>query len=538
MVQDVPYDVWRHITSFLSPDEVKQLYTVNRTLFSLAMDQRYKEAVIGFLFHPDTERSLTRLMWVVASRCFDKLTPKIRYPEIAARVRNLVLKPGHICKFVLESKSKQLERKIGHKFHRLQKTLDIPSPLAHRVVKHPMDGKSAKKNTLKIMKHLLGLISLEVIMTAENHRTFRDARIEFLSPAWQAFRGCLRSLNLQVPLEDVEKFLPPKEITVENLRTVSLKIDCSLQYNDPQSLVMDVVLPFLHNHHRTLRTLTIEANDRFDLYPLLGKLPAMPCLTSFKIRQHFTTTVRNPTDFRGLQVFLSTHRLQLIHFCFELHPHYAQFPMPEAFFSYACFKVILPKLERLSLSLSYFPDNYLNSMTTYVHHLASSLLSLDIHHHFWDREQVRTLAKGFLVNAPLRELKLFVLIFEPSLLSALATHLPNLETLNVGFKQVGPNGYVATVPFSREQIPAVRFYFTSSVLSTWRASSPLTQFTHEISSLDLTQWRLRTLYIKPGLNLINSVRDNCKAALVKALPNAETFCGLTGKEYVASKEFI
>ena len=62
MVQDVPYDVWRHITSFLSPDEVERLYTVNRMLFSLAMDQRYKEAVIGFLYHPDTERSLTRLM--------------------------------------------------------------------------------------------------------------------------------------------------------------------------------------------------------------------------------------------------------------------------------------------------------------------------------------------------------------------------------------------------------------------------------------------------------------------------------------------
>jgi hypothetical protein len=62
MVQDVPSHIWRYITSFLSPDEVKQLYTVNRMLFCLAMDQRYKEAFIGRLFHPDTERGLTRLM--------------------------------------------------------------------------------------------------------------------------------------------------------------------------------------------------------------------------------------------------------------------------------------------------------------------------------------------------------------------------------------------------------------------------------------------------------------------------------------------
>ena len=42
------YDIWLHIISFLNSDEVWQLLSVNRTLFSIAMAEHYETTYIGF----------------------------------------------------------------------------------------------------------------------------------------------------------------------------------------------------------------------------------------------------------------------------------------------------------------------------------------------------------------------------------------------------------------------------------------------------------------------------------------------------------
>jgi len=45
---ELPYDVWLLITSFLTRNEVWRLLSVNRTLFSIAMDGHYGTTYIGF----------------------------------------------------------------------------------------------------------------------------------------------------------------------------------------------------------------------------------------------------------------------------------------------------------------------------------------------------------------------------------------------------------------------------------------------------------------------------------------------------------
>lgn len=63
-LEHVPYDVWRHIASFLPPVEVEQLYTLNRSLFNIAMDERYKATGFGLLFQRQTLRTLSQLVFV------------------------------------------------------------------------------------------------------------------------------------------------------------------------------------------------------------------------------------------------------------------------------------------------------------------------------------------------------------------------------------------------------------------------------------------------------------------------------------------
>ena len=61
---DVPYEVWQNIASFLTPQEVKNIYAVSRPLFSIAMEERYQCVYIGNLEDPQTIRSFQRLTFV------------------------------------------------------------------------------------------------------------------------------------------------------------------------------------------------------------------------------------------------------------------------------------------------------------------------------------------------------------------------------------------------------------------------------------------------------------------------------------------
>lgn len=62
LMQEIPYDVWRCIADFLPAEEVKGLYTVNRALLNISMDERYRVAYIGPLYDKVTEKNLNRLM--------------------------------------------------------------------------------------------------------------------------------------------------------------------------------------------------------------------------------------------------------------------------------------------------------------------------------------------------------------------------------------------------------------------------------------------------------------------------------------------
>lgn len=44
--QDLPFEIWLHIASFLPTDQLQRLCTVNRMLYGIAMSEKYK--VIDF----------------------------------------------------------------------------------------------------------------------------------------------------------------------------------------------------------------------------------------------------------------------------------------------------------------------------------------------------------------------------------------------------------------------------------------------------------------------------------------------------------
>ena len=59
---DIPFDVCCHIASFLSPENRRNLYPLNRAFYTIAMDERYQETHLGSELDEDIiSRGLSRL---------------------------------------------------------------------------------------------------------------------------------------------------------------------------------------------------------------------------------------------------------------------------------------------------------------------------------------------------------------------------------------------------------------------------------------------------------------------------------------------
>ena len=54
---ELPYDVWMLIVEYLPAHQVRRLYSVNRALFDIALDLRYKQVSLGVLPHQVMEET-------------------------------------------------------------------------------------------------------------------------------------------------------------------------------------------------------------------------------------------------------------------------------------------------------------------------------------------------------------------------------------------------------------------------------------------------------------------------------------------------
>ncbi|KDR76197.1 hypothetical protein GALMADRAFT_225877 [Galerina marginata CBS 339.88] len=498
MVVDLPYDVWLHVASYLSSEEVKRLYSVNRVLFNIAMDLLYNTGFIGSLFHSETHRALTRLI----------------VPDRAARVREFTFQPAGLCKMLLEPRAKQYERKFAFFYDGLSKTIaNRPSNTNSSRVQHPMPAEMARKNVIKIMGQMTSLESLKVtILSSDEHRYFNDMRTSFFDPGWTIFGSSLKDINLNIPLEDMERVLPdPRhhQGTLPKLETLSMSLRRAVPSTEACSILLGTILPFVDQNGNNLQSMVLSVAD-VDFSPLLLKIKHIRALSSFRMKLHFSTTVK--IDLTSLRHFLETHQSHLTSLSLDMVFGY-YVPQPEIFFAKECLGVKLPRLKTLSLRLHHFPPTYRVGTIPFVHQFRESLVSLDLESEplFWSLTELKDLLKEFKPNI-LQELSISVHVFEPALLSILFAKLPNLQALQLHFRLVLPEGYVA--------------------------GQQTLRFCEQMSHHSFPQWHLRSLNIKPGLHLINSMRDGYKRALVKSLPTVRLFCGLGREEYLSCTNFI
>ncbi|KAF8170428.1 hypothetical protein BJ912DRAFT_136982 [Pholiota molesta] len=526
--QDLPFDVWEHITTFLSPEETIRLLSVNCTLFTIAMNERYRTSRIETLLQTDTCRNLARLT----------------DPEVAYRVHRLILRPGHICRAVQDSENAKKKSKIATvpkfttKIHKiikaslLGKRKESPLVISHQ---RGVPAEVAAQNLLTIMGLLKELRSLVIDIHGSEHWCFQQTAIPFFPVGWSTFRTTLRSLELRVPVEDLVLILPNPSLDgiLPNLDTISLLINrASIATPQGGVILVEKILPFLQSHRRTLRSLTLENDhdmaERINLSPLLLEL-RLSSLTHFTLVQPFASTLEE-ADYTGLLRFFHMHSSHLTHFTIAtgLPSIFDAASQPYPFFSHECFATPLPQLEHLAVDYT-SPDAHdlealCDPMIRYIHQFKTTLVSLKLDTYYvWTLEDVRLLVEGFASSARLQRLDILAACFEPELLTVLAANLPHLEVLNISMLCVSPRGRVPFYPF---------------VVVSPDVPLDSRQFASNMRALSFPQWRLRNLNLQvsgSGPDARTAVyylkSDLSKSALLEALPNVEVFCGLSRHEY-------
>ncbi|KAF9528051.1 hypothetical protein CPB83DRAFT_365894 [Crepidotus variabilis] len=501
-MQDIPLEIWQHVTSFLTKEEVCQLYGVNHALYSIAMDQLYRECTIGSPLHAMTKRYLSRL----------------RDVEVARLVRKIQIAPDDLFRHIDMEKNSQRpipEAALIAALSNLHlRSRDEPQSRKLRLPGGPpkpnVKAMQSYNDILFIMSQLTSVTELELRVSKSEPRFFMalDLPSAIITPGWKTFGSTLRSLYIQAPVESLSYLLPlEKDLALPDLGELYLDLVRADLSTDVSLKLSSTILPFLRSQKDTITMLKLHFRDPIDIGSFLSNIPRMPNLHSFSLTQLTPNDELAEAGFHGLKRFLQTHARQLTSFDFESSASVADFqvvPPVDIFFANSSWSdTTLPALQLLGVDL--FPVGPNHGLINFIHRFATTLVSLKIYHHFFVHEDLAILLNCFRGDKPLRGLRISVKRFTPSIFTMFAACVPNLKNLQLHF------GVVAG---TLEQT----------------AGTDSDAFTNELSSLYFPKFKLQTLALEDMFRFGGEFYPR-RIALLKALPNVEILSGKTRLEY-------
>lgn len=249
---------------------------------------------------------------------------------------------------------------------------------------------------------------------------------------WTVFGHNLRVLILNVVLEGCEYILSPS-LTFSRLETLIINISKAYRTTDCSKIISNLLVPFVNNHHTTLRSFEVSSYDYFDLCVLFGGLQQSANLTQLKIDYRFASLELTNTS--GLHHLLQLHTTSLQEFNLQFRPVpdvFVEYPLPSKWFQQKFLQVKLPELQSLDLGMEYFATD-LHRTADYLKQYQNSLTSLALRSAVFTLFEVDILISAFAGTNHLRKLDIGVFHFSATLLDLLAMKLPCLHHLELGF---------------------------------------------------------------------------------------------------------
>ncbi|KAJ3727806.1 hypothetical protein C8R42DRAFT_348124 [Lentinula raphanica] len=283
----LPNDVWLQIIDYISPMAIQELYSVNSTFFNVAMDQRYQQISFSYLSR--------KMIWTLA---------RLKDPAVAKRVRILHLYP-HFIKDALDTMDISSSQSILSKFGELAGLVrEHKKPILKQKPRLPLKFKTCRDFVQVMTDILSGLPNLTDyhVLWCGLPSVGSDPASVLSSP----LRLNLRSLRLEVSLEKLQYILSSSYTQpLPPLEEMDLFIRIEHLYFDRYDTILLMLARMISSLHSSLRKLTIQLWEPFDLSPLFAAISHLPLLDklSLSIPMSFPN-LGNPD---GLIGFLNAH---------------------------------------------------------------------------------------------------------------------------------------------------------------------------------------------------------------------------------------
>ncbi|KAF7329143.1 hypothetical protein MKEN_00174900 [Mycena kentingensis (nom. inval.)] len=411
---ELPEDVWRCITGYLQYYELHPLLGVNRILFNVVLDERYKE-----------------VRWEKLDRATALSLKRLKDPMTARRVRRL-----HIRAWFIDYLARKDKLVKPQSYAPVQSRgwfgdlVGMPPPPPSKTF--TQTGDASARDMLESMTEVIELMtgvtdySFEWCGLAPTPDTMR-----FVSAARMSFGNNLRKLCLNAQISNFGSLLA----TYRSLEELELTFDYGEDSWETPTFLRKTFAPWINRFSESLLGLKITSTAKSDLTPLFESLGKFFALRRFSVALPFDY----PKEPDAILAILQTHTQSLRTVEFTLLPSSEIGPELRPASAWPAFSTALAG-DRVSLSsvrslrLPHAPSPigaFTDSLST-IRRCTDTLTRLVLADIFLDLLQLENLLRLFgrrRLDSGLEKLHIGVAEFPLHAFELLVKYTPNLDTL-------------------------------------------------------------------------------------------------------------
>ncbi|PPQ64468.1 hypothetical protein CVT24_008478 [Panaeolus cyanescens] len=486
---DFPVEIWQHIASFLPPDFVETLFSVNRAFLQIALDTRYRVARVSNFDRYGIQRTL--------------LDQDVRH-----RARSILIDDDWE-KAPVSTRSSEDKKERSGRFRSILAKLSFQQR-AHEIPATTTSSEEYYEALVLLVPELKGINEVDLRLYAPQKEQY-SLKLRLANVLLETAGSNLTKLSIHIGLEDLHQVFPNNPF-LPNLSKFRIVLRASNETPNPESLLLAVVQPFLVNQRDTVHSLELIGAHTVDPSVLLQSLPHFPRLVQLYLSHH----IRNgdPEPRQGFTEFMKIHAPQLHDFRYHMRgsPFIHHYP-PQWFVDASNATLVdFPRITQLTVSVVPRFVFTSSNMISHIQRYRATLRTLRLQISPLSYTEILDLLECISGSQSLQSVNLLVDCLAPAVLGQFATHLPMLEDLTLNFVHTFVSVFIS--PFSNP------------------TRSPLEE-THPDAIEQLKMWRLVSLSLVPvasRLALLSEVRR----AIVRSLPRVRSFCEVDPEEYASA----
>ncbi|TFK38395.1 hypothetical protein BDQ12DRAFT_605859 [Crucibulum laeve] len=323
----LPEDIWRTIASHLSAQKRRQMISLNRVFFNVALEERYYE-VQWITLDWRTLETLVRLQEPMVARKVRRLHIRAWFIEHLLK-RDALLSPGTIVKYKVATWTSFLCNFLNPPAKHISPNL-LGDALStqnagryYRSLKNTLEAQNPSiPSSHVIIRSMVNAITGMAGVT-EYHFEWRDLPLNndtrmFLTLSVTVFRINLHSLVLSAQISKFEHLL--KNTSFPYLEELNLHFDYAPciasqdgheSINKEEDILLHAVIPFINSHKTYLHSLKISSAASADLSSFFLALGTFPSLRRYAVQLNFDQAhLSVPTS---LTQTLTAHASTLLH---------------------------------------------------------------------------------------------------------------------------------------------------------------------------------------------------------------------------------